>query len=279
VKGGALTARWSKSTVSLLHLDPDLGRDLPPAEFQAARKTLSALSVTLEPGTWDWADTSARDRPPNATMLVLDGLLLLDVELARHPSAELIGPGDVLPSLDRRGNAETLLPMGIELTVLEPTRVVLLDESLYLACARWPSVMMALLERMEQRSWRLTTQAAICHLPAVHLRLLALFWHLADRWGKVAPDHLVLPLRLLHRTLGKMVGAERPTVSLALRQLSDGGLVVRRPDGAWLLHRDPSEGLDLLARCERQPASLIADSGREGRGVWRPERQRVRFQR
>ncbi|HEX8052704.1 MAG TPA: helix-turn-helix domain-containing protein [Thermoleophilaceae bacterium] len=268
-----------ESTVSLLHHDPDLGRDLPPAELLAARRALPALSVTLEPGTWDWASTSGRDRPPDATMLVLDGLLLLDVELASCPSAELIGPGDVLPSLDRRRNAETLLPMGVELAVLEPTRVALLDESFHLACARWPSVMMALLERMEQRSWRLTTQAAICHLPAVHLRLLALFWHLADRWGKVGPDHLVLPLRLLHRTLGKMVGAERPTVSLALRQLSDGGLVMRRPDGAWLLRRDPSEGLELLTRCNPRPASLITDSGRDGHGVWRPDAARVSNQR
>jgi CRP/FNR family cyclic AMP-dependent transcriptional regulator len=210
----------TQSAVSLLRADPDLGAGLAPADLPLAQETLVAPFVTLEPGPWRRPDRRGREGLAKANMLVLDGLLLSDIVLAGCPSAELIGPGDVLSSPDRRANAETLLPVDVELTVLEPTRVALLDERIQLSCARWPPVAVALLDRMEQRAWRLAKQAAICNLPTVHSRLLALFWHLADRWGKVTPTHLLLPIRILHRTLGKMVGAERSTVSLALRQLS-----------------------------------------------------------
>jgi CRP/FNR family cyclic AMP-dependent transcriptional regulator len=274
----------TRSVVSLLRQDPDLGGGLAPADFAAARNTLVASSVTLQPGPWTRSDESIRDGLAKLTLLVLDGLLLSDIVLAGCASAELIGPGDVLCSPERRRNADTMLPVDVELTVLEPTRLVLLDERIRLAYTRWPSVGAALLERMEQRSWRLAKQAAICNLPTVHARLLALFWHLADRWGKVTPDHLLLPLRILHRTLGKMVGAERPTVSLALRELSDAGLVTRRADGAWLLSGDPSEGLELLTRrCHPRAAALVTDSRRSGvertAGDQEPEPPRVRFQR
>jgi CRP/FNR family cyclic AMP-dependent transcriptional regulator len=272
------------SAVSLLRDDPDLGSGLAPAEFAVARRALVAPAVTLEPREWTGADRGLRDDLAEASMLVLDGLLLSEMVLAGCPSAELIGPGDVLSSPDRRRDPDTLLPVGIELSVLEPTRVALLDEGVKLACARWPPVAVALLERMEQCAWRLAKQAAICHLPTVHSRLLALFWHLADRWGKVTPDHVVLPIHIVHRTLGKMVGAERSTVSLALRQLSDAGLVTRRDDGAWVLSGDPREGLELLGSrwCPR-PASLVTDSHRGGgehaAAELRPEHRRVRFQR
>jgi hypothetical protein len=35
--------------------------------------------------------------------------------------------------------------------------------------------------------------------------------------------------------IGQLVGAQRPTVSLALRRLADDGSVTRTPDGGWLL--------------------------------------------
>lgn len=191
-------------------------------------------------------------------MLVLEGLLLCDVMLAGCASGELVGPGDVLPAPGRGRSAQTMLPIDVVLTVLEPTRIALLDQRFQMACARWPVVAVAVLDRMEQRAWRLTTQAAICNLPAVHSRLLALFWHLAERWGKVTPTHVLLPLRILHRTLGRMVGAERSTVSLALKQLADAELVIRRADGAWMLMGEPGQSLETLSeRPVRLPAGLV----------------------
>jgi len=50
----------------------------------------------------------------------------------------------------------------------------------------------------------------------------------------VTPGGTVLPLALTHETLGALVGARRPTVTLALGDLSERGAVLRQ-GRAWLL--------------------------------------------
>ena len=63
------------------------------------------------------------------------------------------------------------------------------------------------------------------------MRLTLLLWHLAGRWGRVEHGGIRLALPLTHRLLGRLVGAERPSVSHALSRLSQAGLVTNR-DGA-----------------------------------------------
>jgi CRP-like cAMP-binding protein len=67
------------------------------------------------------------------------------------------------------------------------------------------------------------------------VRLTLLLWHLAGRWGRVEPGGIRLALPLTHRLLGRLVGAERPSVSHALTRLAHSGLVTSR-DGALHLH-------------------------------------------
>jgi hypothetical protein len=43
----------------------------------------------------------------------------------------------------------------------------------------------ALFDRLSERSMRLATTQAISQLTRVDRRLKALFWHLAERWGRV----------------------------------------------------------------------------------------------
>ena len=83
----------------------------------------------------------------------------------------------------------------------------------------------ALIDRLNDRAQRLAVMQAICQLNRVDRRLLSLFWHLAERWGRMTPDGVVVPLTLSHRMLGQLVGALRPTVSSAL-------IRSRRPRGA-----------------------------------------------
>jgi DNA-binding transcriptional ArsR family regulator len=51
----------------------------------------------------------------------------------------------------------------------------------------------------------------------------------------VGPDGLIVPLPLTHQALGRLVGAERPTVSLAITQLKEAGVLDRRDDASWVL--------------------------------------------
>jgi CRP/FNR family cyclic AMP-dependent transcriptional regulator len=53
----------------------------------------------------------------------------------------------------------------------------------------------------------------------------------------------VVPLPLGHQRLADLVGAQRPTVSTALGELSRAGALSRREDGNWLLLGAPPEQL------------------------------------
>lgn len=80
---------------------------------------------------------------------------------------------------------------------------------------------------------------AISQLNGVERRVLAVFWHLAERWGHVSPDGIVVPLCLPHRVVAQLVGARRPTVSTALGRLMRQGRNSRRDDGGWVLAGEP----------------------------------------
>ena len=96
-----------------------------------------------------------------------------------------------------------------------------------------------IVDRLSERAQRLAVTQAISQLNRVDRRLLALFWHLAERWGRVARDGIAVPLVLSHRLIGELVGARRPTVSTALGELARDGQLVRREDGTWLLTGEP----------------------------------------
>src|SRR3712207_8717441 len=51
-----------------------------------------------------------------------------------------------------------------------------------------------------------------------------------SRFGRIVPDGVVIPLQLSHQMIGQLVGAQRPTVTLALGKLAAAGDVVRRGD-------------------------------------------------
>jgi len=76
---------------------------------------------------------------------------------------------------------------------------------------------------------------SIHSLKRVDTRLLAFFWHLADRFGKVTADGVLIPLPLTHRQLALLVGAQRPSVTSALGALAERGQLRRDDNGNWLL--------------------------------------------
>jgi CRP/FNR family cyclic AMP-dependent transcriptional regulator len=101
--------------------------------------------------------------------------------------------------------------------------------------------------RRDDRGWRRRPGRSRAHTH-VDRRLLTLFWHLAERWGRVGTDGVVVPLALTHRMLGLLVGARRPTVSSALRERDE---LVRGLDGSWLLRGEPPAPALALARATR----------------------------
>ncbi len=200
---------------------------------------------------------------------MLEGVLARDEELAGSTSTELVGPGELLqPWTEDEDDA--LFPHPVRWTVLEPARLGVLGPTFVASCARWPVVTAALLGRAVRQSSRAATLHAICQLSRVDMRLLALFWHLAERWGRVGADGVVLPLRLQHESLGHLIGAKRPTVTLALQRLSERGLVARREDGTWALPSTPPEELRELQPAYSLTPTLISNfAGSERTAGWR----------
>jgi hypothetical protein len=170
---------------------------------------------------------------------VLGGVLASDVLVEDVVSTELLGAGDLLRPwpLDA---PERLLEDETRWTVLADCRVAVLDHRFAFKLARFPEVYGSLLERTERRARRLARTQAIAELHRVDRRLLAMFWHLAERWGRMTGEGVVIPLDLSHRLLGQLVGARRPTVSTAIAELARDGAVQRTVEGGWLMRGEPT---------------------------------------
>ena len=221
----------------LLELDPDLGQLLDGERLVTAQRELRVSTRTLPAGVWDTKRIGGAS-PEHIGLLVLEGVIAREVLVADIVSTELLGPGDVVRpwQLD---DAAPLLSYVVRWTVLARTSAALLDRRFAADCGRYPEIGAAVVDRVNQRALRLAVTQAISQLNRVDRRLLALLWHLAERWGRMTSDGVALPMTLSHRMLGQLVGARRPTVSTALSELSKQGVLARRSDGTWLLTSEP----------------------------------------
>lgn len=219
--------------VALLEADPDLADCIPPAEVDGARRQLVAAVLELSPGPWD-PEVLARGAGDQVFgVLVVDGLLTRTVTLAGRTTGEIVGVGDILRPWEVEEGVPPV-PFEVAWTVLTPTRMALLDRRMLAAAARWPSLAAEVASRVVKRSRSLSLSLALGQIPRVDARLLLLFWRLADRWGRMTPDGIAVPLRLTHETLAALVAARRPSVTSALGRLAHKELLVRTEHG-WLM--------------------------------------------
>jgi CRP/FNR family transcriptional regulator, cyclic AMP receptor protein len=130
--------------------------------------------------------------------------------------------------------------------VEEELQLAVLDEESASSVARWPAIAAALLSRPARRAGRLAFLAAVLENPRLDVRLLLMFWHLAERWGRVRPTRVVVPVDVTHNLLGRLVRGQRPSVTASLQKLAQRGMLTRRENGEWVLHGNPDEQLRLL---------------------------------
>ena len=258
-------ARTSE-TIRLLEADPELGALLAPARRAEAERDLIVRTHRLSVGPWD-VSRLAGASADHVGLLVLDGVIARELVVADHVSAELLGPGDLVRPW-QGASAAGLLPVQAVWSVLSTVTLAVLDRRFAAEAARYPEITAALFDRLGERSLRLATTQAISQLTRVDRRLKALFWHLAERWGRMSGDGVVVPLALTHRILGQLVGARRPTVSTALSELAERQELVRRPDGSWLLRGEPPDAQTFA----RRPTAAEL----RGQDVLRPSRRFAR---
>jgi CRP/FNR family transcriptional regulator, cyclic AMP receptor protein len=221
--------------VCVLDVDPDLARDVHPGQLPAARARAMASTVHLPPGGWRPFALRGGEHRGHLGLLVLDGLLTRNISLLGRVSMELLGAEDLLRPYDD-AEPDASVPHAVSWTIHEPTRVAVLDRGFAEGIVPWPEITAALLGRALQRSRWLDGHMAILENPSVEVRILLFLWHLADRWGHVAPDGVHVGVSVTHNTLGRLVRAQRPSVTRALSRLSRRGAVSRDADGSWILH-------------------------------------------
>ncbi|HEX6023762.1 MAG TPA: Crp/Fnr family transcriptional regulator [Solirubrobacter sp.] len=240
----------------MLELDSDLGQLLTDERRAAAERELRVRVTTFPIGEWDGGRLADAD-PSHIGLLIAEGVLAREVVLEDTVSTELLGPGDIVRPWHLEGPPQ-LLAVTIRWNALTSVRLGLIDRRVAAALVRYPEITAVIVDRMSERAQRLTITQAISQLNRVDRRLLALFWHLAERWGRVSRDGIAVPLVLSHRLIGELVGARRPTVSTALAELARDGQLVRRDDGTWLLTGEPVDvPPDATAEVIRQRRRLM----------------------
>jgi CRP-like cAMP-binding protein len=242
------------STCRVLREDPALAEAIPgPLRAQAIEDCIAPVrSVTRgrwhpESGAAGWVG------PGGIGLLVMEGLLIRRVGVDDRFGAELLGEGDLLRPWQGEEPSGSL-SRTTAWRVLEPTRLAVLDEAAARCMAAYPELTGALVARAVERSRSLAINMAIIHQARVNIRLLMLLWHLADRWGRVRSEGVLLPLQLTHSVLADLVAARRPTVTTALTELARQELVEPINRG-WLLRGEPPGEL-----LELEPLRVTAGS-------------------
>src|SRR3954466_8866384 len=239
--------------IRLLEAQPDLAEGLSPEEEADARRHVVAVLEDVPAGRWEPTGGFALD-PAFIGLLLIDGTLSRHVELVGRRCSELLGPGDLLRPWDYDEGDANSVPTESAWTVLEPARLAVLAGPFPRVACRYPELVSRLIGRTLRRSRWLAILLTISSMPRVDARVQALLWHLADRWGHVTLDGVVVPVRLTHDMIGRLVGAHRPSVTTALSELARAGRISRPPHG-WLLRGDPPSVV--LPQAERRNRAVL----------------------
>jgi CRP/FNR family transcriptional regulator, cyclic AMP receptor protein len=219
----------SATVCRLLEEDPDLAEAIPAHRRPLAVERCLAPAITVPRGRW----AIPRSLTGGIGLLVLEGLLLRRVGVDGRFGAEILGEGDLLhPRIDML--PDTSLSVTAGWRALQPLRVAVLDADAAARFAEFPELSGEFVDRALNRTRNLQILMAIVHHARVNVRVHMVLWHLADRWGRVRSEGVLLPLAITHSVLADMVAARRPTVTTALSELNRMNLV-RPVEGGWLL--------------------------------------------
>jgi hypothetical protein len=216
--------------ISLLDADEALLADAD----EHARRHLTAPLMRIRRGRWSVPETLRERHDHWLGLLIVEGLMIRTILVGELECCELLGPGDVIRPW---AGDDDLAPLtsGVHWRVIEETRVAVLDDTFTRLACRWPAVLSELMERGLRRSRSLAVLLAIAQSRHADVRLMALFWHLADRWGRVTSDGVVVELELTHSLLSRLTSLRRPTVSVTLKELRETGELTRLSKSCWLL--------------------------------------------
>lgn len=188
-------------------------------------------TIDLEPGPWRLPAHGSDE----LGYFVVAGMLLRRVTVEGGRSVELLAVGDLLlPWREERASFSQS-----EWQVIDHARLAALDLRAESPHLQSPAIVAAIAARSIDRARAFALQSAIMSIVGIEERLRALLWAFAERWGRVLPEGVEIEVNVPQAVLAEMVGARRPTVSLALGSLCERGLLVAPEPGRWILQGEP----------------------------------------
>ena len=222
-------------TVSLASLLPDVISRIPEEDRVLAERALLAprLSARDEDlvGVLDAAPTGAFG------FLLVDGVVLKETTLATRSALELLNAGDVLAPTLSAPRQESSRAVSRYLAH-GPVSLAVLGGRFRAASRRWPELGDDLHDRLARQTHRASAHLAMLHASRVEERIVLLFEDLGERCGRMTADGVVIDVTLTHDLIGRLVGAQRPTVTLALQTLAGAGALCRVERDRWMIPRD-----------------------------------------
>jgi hypothetical protein len=179
------------SEVHVLEVDPELGAAIPREEFAEAVKASRAPVRAAPVGEFKF------DPLPDLSALgalILEGMVVVRIEFGGAAHLEVLGEEDVVSPWYLE-DAPTLAEH-VSVYVVRSGYVALLDREFALRMARWPEVSAALVRRLVVRTRRMILRASILSRPRVHERVELMLWLLADQFGSVTPEGLLVRLSI-----------------------------------------------------------------------------------
>ena len=224
-------SREGGDAVSLLSAVPEMRAAVPEEERQLAERVLVAPVV------------SARDENLAEVLasvsgafdfLIVEGMVLKETSLGGRSALEVLGPADVLaPPLTAVRQIESRAISRYH--AHGPVTLAALEAHFRQAARRWPALADVLHDLLARQTHRASMHMTMLHLSHVQDRVVALLTDLAERFGHVTTDGVVMDLGLSHELIGSLVASRRPTVTLALGQLESAGRLTRLDGDGWRL--------------------------------------------
>ena len=203
-----------ESSIRLLDVRPELGRDLLEADFALARSTIVVPAAVVERGPVDAERLAvvARASGPLLGAVVIDGLLTSELRVDGRRTLSLHGPGDLL-LLD--GVPATLPAGSYTFNAVCRSTLALLDEQFLALQVGWPQVAARLL----MEAGREVRRGERPQDGRVEERLFDVLSSAAARWGWKDGDRVAVDLPLTSELLARVVGGRSATIALGLREL------------------------------------------------------------